>query len=138
MVKQGKKKAVGQPFTTIRMRIGRLKDLVDHLRSLGLTGTIQTAIIERFNLTARHGVAPLSRRTWSKSRSVEALTLHLQWWRLYYHFSREHESLRERVPGLRRCYRAFSPAMAAGLTDRLWSVGDLLRLPVVVLEGGAC
>ena len=136
LVKQrGKKRAAGQPFAVIRMKVGRLKDLVDHLRSLGLTGTIQTAIIERFNLTARHGVAPLSRRTWSKARSVEALTLHVQWWRLYYHFSREHESLRVRVPGLRRRYRARSPAMAAGLTDRLWSVGDLLHLPV--MEGGA-
>jgi hypothetical protein len=136
LVKQrGNKRAAGKPFTVIRMKVGRLKDLVAHLRSLGLTGTIQTAIIERFNLTARHGVAPLSRRTWSKARSVEALTLHIQWWRAYYHFSREHASLRVRVPGLRRRYRARSPAMAAGLTDRLWSVGDLLHLPVI--EGGA-
>jgi transposase InsO family protein len=112
--------------------------LVDHLRSLGLTGTIQTAIIERFNLTTRNGVAPLSRRTWSKARSVEALYLHVQWWRAYYHLSREHESLRVRVPGLQRHYRARSPAMAAGLTDRLWSVGDILRLPIVAMEGGAC
>jgi len=139
LVKQrGKKKADGKPFTVIRMKVGRLKDLVDHLRSLDLTGTIQTAIIERFNLTARHGIAPLRRRTWSKARSVDGLLLHVQWWRAYYHLSREHESLRERVPGLRRRYRARSPAMAAGLTDHLWSVGDILRLPVVVLEGGAC
>jgi IS1 family transposase/transposase-like protein len=136
LVKQRGKKADGKSFTTIRMKIGRLKDLVDHLRSLDLTGTIQTALIERFNLTARHGVAPLSRRTWSKARSVEALYLHVQWWRMYYHFSREHVSLRVRVPGLRRRYRARSPAMAAGLTDHLWSVGDVLHLPVVVLEGG--
>jgi hypothetical protein len=139
LVKQrGKKKADGKPFTTIRMRVGRLKDLVDHLRSLDLTGTIQTAIIERLNLTARHGVAPLRRRTWSKARSVEALYLHVQWWRCCYHLSREHESLRVRIPGLKRRCRERSPAMAAGLTDHLWSVGDILHLPVVVMEGGAC
>jgi hypothetical protein len=60
LVKQrGKKKADGKLFTIIRMKAGNLKNLVDHLCSLDLTGTVHTTIIERFNLTARHGIAPL-------------------------------------------------------------------------------
>ena len=116
MVKRrGKRKHDGQSFVIRRMKIGKWRDLVERLRSLDLTGTIQTAIIERLNLTIRHGVASLRRRTWAKAHSNEALYLHVQWWRSYYHFSREHESLRIRAPGARRRYSPRTPAMAAGM-----------------------
>lgn len=124
-----KKKGDGQSFVLTRMMAGQRRDLIERLLSLGLTETIQTAIIERWNLTIRHGVAALARRTWSKARSNEALYLHIQWWRSYYHFSRMHETLSERA-------RPCTPAMAAGLTDHVWSVGDILRMPLA-FEGGA-
>jgi hypothetical protein len=116
---------------------GSYTQLLQRQRGLGLSGMIHTAFIERLNLTLRQGVAALSRRTWSKARSNEMLFLHVQWWRGYYHLSREHETLRVRIPGLRRRYRPRTPAMAAGITDRLWSVGDILHLPVMA-QGGAC
>ena len=53
------KKNDGQSFIITRMKIGKRRDLVERLLSLDMTGIIQTAIIERFNLTLRHGVAPL-------------------------------------------------------------------------------
>jgi hypothetical protein len=52
------------------------------------------------------------------------------WFRAYYHFVRPHQSLRLPVPGLKRHYRCRTPAMALGLTDRIWSVHDLLHYPV--------
>ena len=124
-------------FTFTRMMWGRYTQLLQRLREVGLSETIQTAFIERLNLTLRQGVAALSRRTWSKARSNEMLYLHVQWWRCYYHYSRAHETLRVRIPGLRRRYRPRTPAMAAGITDRFWSVGDILHLPVMAQEG-AC
>jgi IS1 family transposase len=136
--RRNKKKDDGLSFIITRMKIGRRRDLVQRLRLLGLTDTIQTAIIERFNLTIRHGVAALARRTWSKARSNEVLYLHVQWWRGYYHLSRPHEALSLRVPGLQRRYRQRTPAIAAGITNRIWSVGDILKRPVVLPEGGAC
>ena len=60
--------------------------------------------------------------------------MHLQWWRLYHHFAREHASLRTPVPGLKARYRSQTPAMAAGLTDRVWTVGELLRTPIILPE----
>ena len=115
MVKRrNKRKDDGLSFIITRMKIGKRINLIQRLRLLGLSDTIQTAIIERFNLTIRHGVAALARRTWSKARSNETLYLHVQWWRGYYHLSRVHESLRVRVPGLKRKYRQRTPAIAAG------------------------
>ena len=44
---------------------------------------------------------------------------------------RAHESLREPLPGGRGKYRARPPAMALGLTDRVLTVGDILRMPLI-------
>ena len=97
------------------------------LLTLGFSGQVQTAFIERFNLTLRELVAPMSRRTWSLARSETALTWHLHWVLVYYHFSRPHQSLR--VTG--RCVRLRTPAMAAGLTRHRWSVCEVIRYPVL-------
>ena len=82
----------------------------------------------------RQGIAPLSRKTWSLAKSQESLLIHVEWWRGFYHFARPHQSLRLRVPGLKRRYRERTPAMAAGMTDHVWTVGELLSLPLVYEE----
>jgi hypothetical protein len=116
--RRNKKKGDGLSFVVTRMKIGRRRDLVQRFRSLDFSGIILTAIIERFNLTLRHGVAPLRRKIWAKAHSNEMLYLHVQWWRLYYHFSREHKTLSVRLPCFRRRNRQLTPAQAAGITDR--------------------
>jgi hypothetical protein len=45
--------------------------------------------------------------------------------------ARSHESLREPLPGLKGKYRDRTPAMALGLTDRVLTVGDILRTPLI-------
>ena len=121
----------------MRMILGKRLQLAQVLMAQGLSTLIQTAFIQRVNLTIRQGVAPLSRKTWSMAKSSEHLLLHVEWWRSYYHLIRAHESLRLRVPGLKRRYRQLSPAMASGLTDHLWRVRDILSLPLL-REGGVC
>jgi IS1 family transposase len=138
LVKQrGKKRSGGQPFTFTRMKWGQRWQLFQTLKEQGFRETIQTAFIERINLTIRQGIAPLSPRTWSLAKSQDSLLIHVHWWRGFYHFARVHESLRMKVPGLKRRYRERTPAMAAGFTDHIWTVGELLSLPLV-FEGGAC
>jgi transposase InsO family protein len=108
------------------------------LQGLGLSGTLNTAFVERVNLTIRQSVAALVRRSWSTAQQVPQLQVHLEWWRAYYHFARPHASLRVplRQPqerGGRRPpqrYRQRTPAMAAGLTNRRWTVRELLTLPL--------
>jgi hypothetical protein len=124
---------------TPRMLLGTCEHLRTRLRRLGLSGTLNTAFVERLNLTVRRRVAGLARRTWSTAQRAPCLLAHLEWWRAYYHFVRPHEALRialavPRARGGKRQpqrYRRRTPAMAAGLTTRRWTVGDLLALPVV-------
>jgi len=135
MVKRrNKRKGDGEPYIITRMKCGKRWQLFERLQELGFRELIQTAFIERINLTMRQGIAPLSRRTWSLAKSQESLLIHVEWWRGFYHFARPHQSLRLRVPGLTRRYQERTPAMAAGMTDHVWTVGELLSLPLVYEE----
>src|SRR5260221_13714218 len=79
------------------MRLGTEDALKAALQGLGLSGRLNTAFIERANLTVRHGVSALARRTWATAQQSPQLLAHLEWWRAYYHFVRPHESLRVRL-----------------------------------------
>jgi IS1 family transposase/transposase-like protein len=121
-----------------RMRLGDLTRLTDQLKALGFSGTLNTAFVERINLTLRHALAALSRRSWATAQLTGELLAHLEWWRAYYHFCRPHAALRlkqdaplpRRGAPAPRHFAARSPPMAAGLTDHLWSVQELLAFPV--------
>jgi hypothetical protein len=76
------------------MRLGTQADLTVALQGMGFSGRLNTAFIERLNLTVRHGVAALARRTWATAKPTPQLLAHLEWWRAYYHFVRPHASLR--------------------------------------------
>jgi transposase-like protein len=50
------------------MQCGTIEQLGAALRKVGLSGRLNTAFVERVNLTIRHGVAALARRTWARRR----------------------------------------------------------------------
>jgi IS1 family transposase/transposase-like protein len=121
------------------MRLGTEDALTAALQGLGFSGPLNTAFIERVNLTVRHGVAALARRTcWATAQQSSHLSASLKWWRAYYHFVRPHASLRvalvqPRERGgkrLAQCYRQRTPAMAAGRTNRRWTAGEVLCSPL--------
>ena len=120
------------------MRLGTEDALKIALQEMGFTGRLNTAFIERVNLTVRHGIAALARRTWATAQQSPHLLTHLEWWRAYYHFVRPHESLRvalvqPRERGgrlLAQRYRQRTPAMAAGRTNRRWTTCELLSCPL--------
>jgi len=64
------------------MLCGELEKLKDGLKALGLSGKINTAFIERINLTIRQGVAFLARRTWGTAQFSPELEISLEWWRV--------------------------------------------------------
>jgi len=120
------------------MRLGTQDALKAALQQLGFSGRLNTAFIERVNLTVRHGVAALARRTWATARQSPHLLAHLEWWRAYYHFVRPHESLHVRLgqprtrggKRLAQRYRQRTPAMAAGRTHRRWTAREVLACPL--------
>jgi len=59
------------------MLCGEQEEMTMGLKALGLSGKINTAFIERLNLTIRQGVAFLVRRTWGTAQFTSELKLHL-------------------------------------------------------------
>jgi IS1 family transposase len=77
---------------------------------------VSTSHIERQNLTMRMGMRRFTRLTNAHSKKIEnhihAISLHY----MYYNFARIHSTL--------RC----SPAMAAGVSNALWSIENIIAL----------
>ena len=106
-----------------RRLFGRLRDAVRRVVELGIGTKVNTAHLERCNGTIRSQQARLIRRTHGLSRLVGLLEASLHLWRDVYNWTRVHASLAGRTP-----------AMALGLTDRVWSVRDYVRHPVHVSD----
>jgi hypothetical protein len=64
---------------TYVIRCGTRTTLKTALQTLGLSGRITTAFVERLNLTVRQSVAALIRRTWSTMQAAPQLLTHLEW-----------------------------------------------------------
>ena len=75
---------------------------------------ISTSHIERQNLTMRMCIRRLTRLTNAFSKKIENLKAAVAVHFTYYNFVRRHQTLR------------VTPAMEAGVTSHLWSIGDLL------------
>ncbi len=77
---------------------------------------VSTSFVERQNLTMRMSIRRFTRLTNAFSKKIEnhahSVALHY----MHYNFVRLHKTLR------------VTPAMAAGVTDRLWSIGDIVNL----------
>jgi len=105
---------------------GERQAIKQALQAINLTGKIQTAFVERLNLTLRELTAPLSRKTWSMAFDEAHLLLHVEWVRCYYHYSRPHMSLKRELANGRTRY--LTPAVAAGVTNRKWEVREILMM----------
>jgi transposase-like protein/IS1 family transposase len=99
---------------------------------------INTAFVERLNLSLRQRVAAMGRRSATPCKSEDGLGQQLVLFQVYYNFVLPHTSLRqalaEPVPmngsGSGKVWRPCTPAMAAGLTDQVWSLREVLLFRV--------
>ncbi len=77
---------------------------------------VSTSYVERQNLTMRMSMRRFTRLTNAFSKKVDnlahAVALHF----MYYNFCRIHQTLR------------VTPAMEAGVTNRLWTLEDVIQL----------
>jgi len=100
---------------------------------------INTSFVERLNLTIRQHVAAIGRRVSTLCKGEEGLAQQLALYHGYYNFCLPHGSLRQPLPqpvptntkGSAKQWRPCTPAMAAGLTDHVWSLKEVLlyRVP---------
>jgi IS1 family transposase len=77
---------------------------------------ISTSYVERQNLTMRMSIRRLTRLTNAFSKKIENHVHAMSIYFMNYNFVRIYRSLR------------VTPAMAAGVTDKLWSITDLVRV----------
>jgi IS1 family transposase len=87
---------------TQAMRCGTHATLRTALTRLRLSGRLNTAFVERINLTLRQNVAALVRRTWATMQDAPQLLLHLEWWRTLVHHP-EQTARRRPAPMQSRC-----------------------------------
>jgi len=86
-----------------------------------------TAYIERDNLTSRMFNARQARKTLAFSKKLENHRASAVWEDAYYNLVKYHKSLRQPIQNvLGRKWLQRTPMMAAGLTQRPWSLKELL------------
>ena len=100
---------------------------------------INTAFVERLNLDLRQHVAAVGRRVNTLCKQEAGLRQQVAVFHTYHNFCLPHASLRLPLPqpaptngaGSSKQWRPCTPAMAAGLTDHVWSLREVLlyRVP---------
>jgi len=93
---------------------------------------LNTSYIERLNATFRQRLGILCRRSRQAAHKLEKVQWAMWLCGTSYNFCQVHHSLRRLSwRGGSKRWAEFTPAMASGLTDHLWSVGELLwyRVP---------
>jgi len=77
---------------------------------------VSTSHVERQNLTMRMSMRRFTRLTNAFSKKIDSHIDALSLYFVYYNFARIHKTLK------------MSPAMAAGISDKLWSMEDIVAL----------
>jgi IS1 family transposase/transposase-like protein len=125
-------------LVAVRSRVvfGTLAGIMHVLAPLGWH--INTAFIERVNLTIRQHVAAVGRRVMTLCKGEVGLRQQLALYHLCYNFCLPHASLRlpllqpapTKGTGSAKRWRPCTPAMAARLTDHVWTLREVLGFRV--------
>jgi hypothetical protein len=106
---------------TYRIVFGDSKEVCD------IMGT-HTAYVERTHLTSRQMNGRLVRKTLSFSKELIMLKAACAWEDAVYNLARPVKSLRLEINDNDRRWLQRSPAMAAGLTDHIWKIQEMLMM----------
>jgi transposase-like protein len=117
---------------TRRVVHGSLAQIESLIQQTQGSGVINTAYIERLNATFRSRITALVRRGRALARQTDTLRDAMYLVGTVYNFCTYHKSLRVPLylPGGRRRWLRRTPAIAAGITDHLWTVEELLSFRV--------
>lgn len=112
-----------------QMLFGSQESIMRVLETEGCGSQINTSYVERDNLTSRQSNGRLVRKTLSHAKKKDHLQRHINLEDAIHNFVRPHSALRVRLrkpTAQGRCWKQRTPAMAAGLTDHIWSLEELL------------
>jgi hypothetical protein len=96
---------------------------------------MNTSFVERLNMDIRQRVAAVGRRVNTLGQSEDSVQHHLVLFHVYDNFVLPHTSLRQPLLALEatnrrgsaRVWQPWTPAMAAGLTDHIWTLREAVR-----------
>lgn len=116
-----------------RIIFGSEGEIAAVIEADGCGRQINTSYVERDNLTARQSNGRLVRKALSHSKEARFLQRHSDLDDAMFNFTRPHRGCQLPSQSAARCGRKpfCTPAMAAGLTDHVWSLEELLsyRIP---------
>jgi hypothetical protein len=124
---------------TTRIVYGTTEQVAAALRVSPVSHTINTYGVERNNLTVRQHARRIGRKVNAFSKDPDYLEYQLTLAFAYYHCVVLHRSLRQRLPhplptkghnGSPKTWKPVTPAMAASLTDHVWTMDELLSFRV--------
>lgn len=107
----------GVDFAMLVKDFGKERNVIREIEGEPDPRYVSTSLVERQNLTMRMSMRRFTRKTNAHSKKLlnhaAAIALHY----MHYNFARPHESL-----------WGVSPAQAAGVSDHLWSIEDMVAL----------
>jgi len=118
---------------------GTPEQIATAIEASPVSATISTYGVERNNLTIRQHSRRVSRRVNAFSKARDYLEDQLTLSFAYYHYVIPHRGLRQRLEppvatkglkGSPKKWRERTPAMAAGFTDHIWTMDELLSFRV--------
>jgi hypothetical protein len=129
-----------QQHGTLRTLSTRVVLGAERLPHLGLT--LSTALVERVHLPLRQALAPWGRKSSRFWKDRERLRQRVVFFQAFSKVARPPRSLRRPLPrqerarhgAIRPRWRPCTPAMAAGLTDHVWTFRELLTVKFELLE----
>ena len=112
---------------TIRRVFGTAQQLAHALARSAVSTQVNTSFVERFNATVRQHNSRKARKVYTFSKTFEQHQA-MRWFAMAYdHFGRPHLGLRRQTGG---GWCARTPAMAAGLSDHVWTLHEFMRSPL--------
>jgi IS1 family transposase len=124
---------------TTRLVYGTTEQVETALRMSPVSRTITTYGVERQHVTVRQHSRRMGRKVNAFSKDPDSLEEQLTVAFAYDHFVIPHRSLRQRLAcplppkggkGSYKKWKSVTPAMAAGLTDHVWTMDELLSFRV--------
>ena len=127
-----KKRQKGRVVEVVQRVVFGDPDEVLSLLGADSGGTINTAYVERMNLTFRNSLARFIRKTMNTSKKMKMHSRAIDFFQAWYNFVKPHKSLRILINDGKRKWKQRTPMMAEGLTDHVWTLDKLLTFKVPV------